>query len=213
VRSRISATGGRRGGGQLAQPGDGLPAEAVDDERPQADRADAVLAGVHAGGALVGRLVDAIEGVGQQFGVIGDQAGPVPGRVAEDRGRAGEGQPDVLRRGADRLEDVDRADHVDHRAERRVGGAERQLQAGQVDHVSDAAVRHHGRDGRAAGHIELAELELVFLAFCAVPGGEPEAAQVRAQVGGQHGHALVKQQPHDPRADAAARAGDQELLG
>ena len=46
-----------------------------------------------------------------------------------------------------------------------------------------------------------------------VASGQSEPVQVRAQVGGHHRHALVEQQPHDPGADAACRAGDQEPLG
>ena len=139
----------------------------------------------------------------------------MPEGVPEDRGGAGEGQADGLAGRADRLEDVDRADHVDHRAERRVGGAERQLQAGQVDDVGDAAAGHHGRHVGAAGHVEPVELQLVGLRLVGRPalGDELEPVQVRAQVGGHHGYALVEQQPHDPGADAAGRAGDQEPLG
>ena len=131
------------------------------------------------------------------------------GRPPEDRGGAGQGQPDLAPGGPDRLEYVDRADHVDHGPERRVRRAERELQAGQVDQVGDAAVGHQGGHVAAAGHVEFGEFEpVVGLSL----GDEPETAQVRAQVGGHDRHALVEQQPQRPRADAARGAGDQEPL-
>ena len=75
--------------------------------------------------------------------------------------------------------------------------------------MSDPAVGHQGRDVGPAGHVELGE----FGPAAAAPlGDELKAAQIAAQVGGYHRHALVEQQPDRPRADAARGAGDEESL-
>ena len=93
---------------------------------------DAVLGEVDGGGRLVRALVDAV-----------DRA-RVPGHrpVRVERGdRATRTTIGArLRPRLRRLEDVDRAEHVDARAERRVGAAERHLQRGEVDHVRDAVL-------------------------------------------------------------------------
>ena len=95
-------------------------------------------------------------------------------------------------------------------APRRIRGAEREPQAGQVDDVRDAAVGHQGRDIGPAGHVELGEFGP---ATHAPLRNELKAAQVAAQVAGHHRHAVVEQQPYRPRADAARSAGDEESFG
>ena len=75
--------------------------------------------------------------------------------------------------------------------------------------MGDAAVGHQGRDVGPAGHVELGEFGP---ATAAALRDELKAAQIAAQVGGHHRHALVEQQPYRPRADAACGAGDEEFL-
>ena len=138
VGDRVGDAGGR-GEHRLGRSrGDALvAADAVDGVRPQADARDTVLGPVDPGGRLVGALVDAVD----RPGMAGHRRRRVLlGRVERGDRRGVDDRGHPVGASLDRLEDVDRAEHVDARPERRVGAAERHLERGEVDHVRDLAL-------------------------------------------------------------------------
>ena len=196
---------GRRAGHALVAPW------SVDGHRPQRDAGHAVLEPVHPRGALVGLLVDAVQagrvrgGGGIEMMAAGIRVGGIEHahRARVDQRCHALGAP------PHGLEHVDRADHVDLRAEHRVGSAEGQLRARQVDDVGDLVRVQCLLDGRQLGD---------------VPGHEGHARQlVRREdesqppwIGGpvedHHRQPGTHQRAHGPGADAAQRTGDQEAF-
>ena len=209
-RVRHAQDGGRDRRGRAARHAL-VAAGPVDGHRSEADAGDAVVEGVDAGRALVGPLVDAVVG-GRvtlrgflepvRLGVrVGRRKRPDRARVDERRHRPA--------RTLDGLEQVDRADDVDERAERRIRARERDLEGGEVDHVRDPVLVERPLDGRQVGDVagdERGGRELV------VGHDLGQPASVAAEIVGNDRNALADQRSDRPRADAAEGAGDEEPL-
>ena len=183
-----------------------IAAEAVDGVGPQADARDPVVGPVDAGRLLVGALEDAVErGRGAALLVLVAGLGRVVGRDRRGVGeRAGE-RPER----AHGLEDDDRPDHVDARAERRVRAHERHLQRREVDHVRDPALLHRARELGQVGHVAA---HLVERRELGIVEQQPQPVVAAAEVVGRDAAAFVEQQADRPGADAPVRAGDQVPL-
>ena len=145
---------GRAGGQALVAP------RPVDDVGAQADARHAVLAPVHARGALVRLLVDAVMRDRMAVRVLGDDVavGRVVGRRrARVRDAA---EPAPLRR----LEHVHRPDHVHVRAARRVGPGERDQHRGEVDDVRRPVLGQRALERVEVGHVAAHERDPLELA-------------------------------------------------
>jgi len=130
------------------------------------------------------------------------EAGLLP-QYGDGEGEAGEATA------LHRLEDVDRADDVDQRPARRIGGGERHEHRRQMDHVRDRALVERVLDGREVGDVAAHELDAGQLLGAHHQLGAPA---VFTEVEGHDRAAFAHELAAAPRADAAERAGEEPAL-
>ena len=179
----------RRGGGQPL-----VASRAVDGVWADADRRHAVVLEVADARALVGALEHPVERARVLL-------------VAErgDRGRVDE-RRDPAAAAAHGLEHVDGAEHVDARAQRRVGAHERDLERGEVDHVGDPVLVE-----RALDHVEVGDVGAHAHDALDLLRGERDRHPRRllGEVEGDDLVPAVQQRADRPHPDRAEGAGDE----
>src|SRR5439155_1237905 len=203
---RASGHGGLDGERRIGGDAEVAPGP-VDGEGAKAHRGQPVLRPVDPRGLLVGDLVDAVVRRRESGRVVFDRAGRVEVGRAEDGG--GGGVDDTLHpnlAGSRRLEDVCSTDDVDQGAPRRVLAAERDLPGREMDDAADRVVAHDADQGVAVRDVAPHARDP---ARDVVPRDHPRPPRVVPDVE-DDGTLTRRQEPaHDPRADAAERAGHQ----
>ena len=157
---------------------------------------------------LVGDLEYAVKGRGVELGIGGQHlVGVVVSRSVHGRAagvdEAAELQPPR------QLEHRQGALHVDARAGDRVGGAEGELQRGEVDEVGDATPSRGLLERVDVVDVRAEDLEAVDLCT-----DQDQAQPIEPAVGAHdgHGRALAHEVTNYPGPDAAGATGDQEVL-
>src|SRR5664279_4087445 len=205
----VRAPGGRRDhrDGRLRR--DTLvPSGTVHGVRPQPDARDPIVLPEDPRGLLVGDLVDAVMGGGEELRVRAEDRFLVMTLRAVD-GRAARVDDALDAEAPGQLEDRDRAGDVHLGAPDWVRRAERELHRGQVDDPVDPVATRRGFEGRDVRDVRGHEADLVTLG---VGQDQPEA--IVSPAGGQDDDrdVLLHEVPDDPRTDAARAAGHEDAL-
>src|SRR5438132_689543 len=185
-----------------------VAAYAIDGPWPQADARQAMILKIDACIAFVAAFEDAVVRRRRKGHVVRDGASAVPLGRAEHRRGAGVNQALHSCRLAHGLEYGQRSQHVHLCAQKRIGLADRHLQAREVNDMRDGVRLDRLQQAGVVRHVSLHEFDLLELM---IVEQQPQAVQVLLEVIDEDLIATFEQITGDPTADASVAAREQDM--